>query len=97
MKIKRSRLILMALFAFSGLHPGTTAVWAQGKKPDKASPDSSKSSHSGKSVKDSANEALNNVDAGVHKGGRSLKAGAEKALDAVDTGVHKVIGSSSSK
>ena len=95
MKMKRSRLILIVLFAIGGLLPGTTDAWAQGRKPEKASSESKKSSHPVKTAKDSANEALNNVDTGVNEAGRAVKAGAEKALDAVDSGVHKVVGSSS--
>jgi hypothetical protein len=70
-------------------------VWSQGKKPEQTNSQSNQPTHPVKSAKDTANEALNNVDSGLHKAGSAAKAGAEKALDAVDQSVHKVVGSDS--
>jgi hypothetical protein len=62
---------------------------AQGRKPEKKPAKSE--SHPVQNLKEGANQALNDVDRGVHKAIPAVKEGAEKALDAVDQGVHKVI------
>ena len=64
-------------------------VWAEGKKPENSHPPKTSTEH--RSVKDSANETLNDVDKGVHKAIPAVKKGANDAMDAVDRGVHKVI------
>jgi len=63
-------------------------VFGQGRKPEKT-----ESKHPVKTIKEGANEALENLDHGIHKAGSAAKEGANQALDAVDKGVHEVIGS----
>ena len=70
-------------------------VWAEGKKPEKKPPE--KSSSTLHDAKEGANDALNDIDKGVHKAIPAVKEGAEEALDAVDKGVHKVVGTDKKK
>ena len=81
-------LLLMSLLAGS-------PVWAQGRKPEKKSSSSDTSAHPVKTLKDGANEGLNEIDSGIHKAIPVVKDAANKALNAVDQGVHKVVGSES--
>ncbi len=80
------QFLLVFLFAMA-------PVWGQGKKPEKPSSQNDKPSHSTKTVKDGANDALDDLDHGIHKAAGAAKEGANQALGAIDKGVHKVVGS----
>src|SRR5262245_4506099 len=67
-------------------------AWGQGKKPEEKA-----KSNNNKTVKDSANDALDSLDHGIHQALPAAKKTANKGLQAVDDGVHKVIGSSKDK
>jgi hypothetical protein len=66
-------------------------VFAQGNKP-KDEPPKKESS-----LKDDANQALDDFSTGLRKVGSSAKKTANDALNEVDRGVHKVVGPSESK
>ena len=83
--MRRYVIILIALLSAS--------AWANGRAPDKKKTSAEKPSHTLKDAERGANQALDSVDQGVHKGLSAAKEGAEEALQAVDKGVHKVIGS----
>jgi hypothetical protein len=70
------------------------SAWAQGRSPEKKKPETPPASHPVKTAKDNANQALGQVDQGVHEALHESKDAANKALNAVQESVHKVIGSS---
>jgi hypothetical protein len=69
-----------------------SVVWGQGKNPDKAKPQK-EASPQASSLKQDANEALNDLEKGLRKTGAAAKKGANEALEAVDRGVHQIIDS----
>ena len=69
------------------------AAWGQGRAPKKKSTETPTTSHPVKTAKDNANQAMNNMDRGLHEALHESKEGANKVLNAVDESVHKAIGS----
>jgi hypothetical protein len=79
------KLLLPCVVLFGSL---AYPVYGQGKAPEKQK---AKPAAQEKSLKDDANETLDDLEHGLRKAAKGAKKGANEGLEAIDRGIHKII------
>ena len=90
--ITKSVFPTSALFLGFALLLGLPRAGAgQGRAPKKSEKAAPSKPAKGRGIKSAANEALNNIDKGVHEAGGAVMDAGNKALNSVDKTIHKAL------